>query len=41
MDLLSGPLLFRMFITGGRIDERLTRDVVKVVLRGLAPSSGR
>jgi AcrR family transcriptional regulator len=41
MDLLSGPLLFRMFITGGRIDERLTRDVVEVVLRGLAPRSNR
>jgi hypothetical protein len=41
MDLLSGPLLFRMFMTGGRIDERLTRDVVEVVLRGLAARAGR
>jgi AcrR family transcriptional regulator len=39
LDLLSGPLLFRMLITGGRIDERLTRGVVEAVLRGLAPKS--
>jgi AcrR family transcriptional regulator len=41
LDLLSGPLVFRMLFTGGRIDERLTRDVVEVVLRGLAPRAGR
>jgi AcrR family transcriptional regulator len=37
MDLLGGPLLFRMFLTGGRIDEQLSRAIVEVVLRGLAP----
>jgi AcrR family transcriptional regulator len=41
LDLLSGPLLFRMLITGGRIDERLTRGVVEAVLRGLAPKADR
>ena len=39
MDLLGGPLLFRMFLTGGRIDEQLSRAIVEVVLRGLAPRS--
>ena len=41
LDLLSGPLLFRMLITGGRIDERLTRGIVETVLRGLAPNADR
>jgi AcrR family transcriptional regulator len=39
LDLLGGPLFYRALITGGPIDERLTRDVVDVVLRGLAPLS--
>lgn len=39
LDVLGGPLFYRALITGGPIDERLTRDVVDVVLRGLAPSS--
>jgi AcrR family transcriptional regulator len=39
LDLLSGPLVFRALITGGPVNERLTRGVVEVVLRGLAPSS--
>jgi AcrR family transcriptional regulator len=41
LDLLSGPLLFRMLITGERIDERLTRGVVEAVLRGFAPKADR
>jgi hypothetical protein len=39
LDLLSGPLVFRMLFTGGRIDERLTHGVVEAVLRGFAPRS--
>jgi AcrR family transcriptional regulator len=37
LDLLGGPLLYRALITGGPVDERLTRGVIEVVLRGLAP----
>jgi AcrR family transcriptional regulator len=37
LDLLSGPLVFRALITGAPINERLTRGIVEVVLRGLAP----
>jgi len=38
IDLLNGPLFYRLVVTGGRIDERVARDVVDVVLRGLAPT---
>lgn len=38
IDLLSAPLLYRFLITGGSVDERLTRGVVEVVLRGLSPN---
>jgi AcrR family transcriptional regulator len=34
-DLLSGPLFHRFLIDGGRVDERFTRRVADVVLRGL------
>jgi AcrR family transcriptional regulator len=36
VDLLSGPLFHRYFMTGGLIDEPLTRRVVAAVLYGLA-----
>jgi AcrR family transcriptional regulator len=36
-DLLSGPLFYRALFTGAPLDERLTRTVVDVVLRGLSP----
>lgn len=39
IDLLNGPLFYRLVVTGGRIDERVARGVVDVVLRGLAPDS--
>jgi Transcriptional regulator len=35
LDLLNGPTLFRALLTGGPLDERLTRETVRVVLRGL------
>jgi AcrR family transcriptional regulator len=34
-NLLSGPLFHRFLIDGGRIDERFTRRVADIVLRGL------
>ncbi|MCP3139766.1 TetR/AcrR family transcriptional regulator [Pyxidicoccus xibeiensis] len=37
LDLLGGPLFYRFLITGGPVDERLTRGVVETVLRGFAP----
>ncbi|HZI12389.1 MAG TPA: TetR/AcrR family transcriptional regulator [Myxococcus sp.] len=38
IDLLNGPLFYRLVVTGGRLDERVARNVVDVVLRGLAPT---
>jgi AcrR family transcriptional regulator len=35
-NLLSGPLLHRFLIDGGRVDERFTRRVADTVLRGLS-----
>jgi AcrR family transcriptional regulator len=37
IDLLSAPFFYRYLMTGGRVDESLARDVVGVVMRGLAP----
>ena len=37
IDLLSAPFFYRYLMTGARVDEALARDVVAVVLRGLAP----
>lgn len=36
LDLLGGPLFYRFLITGGPVDERLTRGVVEAVLRAFA-----
>jgi AcrR family transcriptional regulator len=41
LDLLGGPLLYRALITGGPIDERVSRAVIQIVLRGLAPEVSR
>lgn len=37
LDVLGGPLFYRLLITGGPIDEPLAEGVVKLVLRGFAP----
>ena len=37
IDLLSAPAFYRYLFTGAPVDEALMRDVVAVVLRGLAP----
>ncbi len=36
LDLLGGPLFYRFLITGGPVDERLTRGIVDAVLRAFA-----
>src|ERR687898_735555 len=37
IDVLAGPLFYRLLVTGGPIDERLAEGVVDLVLRGFAP----
>jgi len=37
LDVLAGPLFYRLLITGGPIDDGLARAVVELILRGLAP----
>jgi AcrR family transcriptional regulator len=37
LDVLGGPLFYRLLITGGRIDNQLAEGVVELILRGFAP----
>jgi Tetracyclin repressor-like, C-terminal domain len=37
LDVLGGPLFYRLLITGGPIDGRLAEGVVELILRGFAP----
>jgi AcrR family transcriptional regulator len=37
LDVLAGPLFYRLLITGGPIDEGLAEGVATLVLRGFAP----
>ncbi|MGZ4224597.1 MAG: TetR/AcrR family transcriptional regulator [Solirubrobacteraceae bacterium] len=37
LDVLGGPLFYRLLITGGPIDERLAESVVDLILTGFAP----
>jgi hypothetical protein len=37
LDVLGGPLFYRLLITGGPIDERLAEGVVELILSGFAP----
>lgn len=39
LDVLGGPLFYRLMITGGPIDARLATNVVELILRGFAPAS--
>jgi AcrR family transcriptional regulator len=41
LDVLGGPLFYRLLITGGPIDERLAEGVVELILRGFAPPARR
>jgi AcrR family transcriptional regulator len=37
LDVLGGPLFYRLLITGGPIDEQLADGVTELILRGFAP----
>jgi len=37
LDVLGGPLFYRLLITGGPIDRRVADGVVELILRGFAP----
>jgi AcrR family transcriptional regulator len=37
LDVLGGPLFYRLLVTGGPIDERLAAGVVELIMRGFAP----
>jgi len=39
LDVLGGPLFYRLLITGGPIDERLAEGVADLIMRGFAPSA--
>ena len=41
LDVLAGPLFYRLLITGGPIDDALARNVVDVIVRGFAPAPRR
>jgi AcrR family transcriptional regulator len=37
LDVLGGPLFYRLLITGGPLDEQLVEGVADLILRGFAP----
>jgi AcrR family transcriptional regulator len=41
LDVLGGPLFYRLLVTGGPIDERLAVGVTDLILRGFAPENHR
>src|SRR4051794_21159042 len=41
LDVLGGPLFYRLLITGGPIDEQLAEGVSELILRGFAPDKPR
>jgi AcrR family transcriptional regulator len=41
LDVLAGPLFYRLLITGGPIDEALAQAVVELIVRGFAPALRR
>src|SRR5215211_1143689 len=41
LDVLGGPLFYRLLITGGPIDNQLAEGVVGLILRGFAPLAAR
>ena len=38
LDVLAGPLFYRLLVTGGPIDDELAVGVVELLLRGFAPT---
>ena len=41
LDVLGGPLFYRLLVTGGPIDTRLAEGVVDLLLHGFAPATPR
>jgi AcrR family transcriptional regulator len=41
LDVLGGPLFYRLLVTGGPLDERLAEGVAELILRGFAPDESR
>jgi AcrR family transcriptional regulator len=41
LDVLGGPLFYRLLVTGGPIDERLAVGVADLLMRGFAPDKPR
>jgi hypothetical protein len=39
LDVLGGPLFYRLLVTGGPIDGQLAAGVVELILRGFAPTN--
>lgn len=38
LDVLGGPLFYRLLVTGGPIDEQLVEGIADLILRGFAPN---
>jgi AcrR family transcriptional regulator len=41
LDVLGGPLFYRLLVTGGPIDEELAAGVADLILRGFSPDDAR
>jgi hypothetical protein len=41
LDVLGGPLFYRLLVTGGPIDEQLASGVADLILRGFSPDESR
>lgn len=41
LDVLGGPLFYRLLVTGGPIDEQLAEGIADLILRGFAPDQVR
>jgi AcrR family transcriptional regulator len=41
LDVLGGPLFYRLLVTGGPIDDELADGVADLILRGFAPNNER
>ena len=41
LDLLGGPLFYRLLVTGGPLDEEFAEGVADLILRGFAPDEPR
>src|ERR671910_420674 len=41
LDVLGGPLFYRLLVTGGPLDEQLAEGIADLILRGFAPDEPR